>query len=159
MTCREKLAMEHPECVDPYANGGCEGCPQDYDYLGKPDYCHGFNAHHNEHDECTHCWDREIPDESKESFDILAFWQEVHTMIDDAMRKRDRSVSVYFNPETGMSVNTYPWPDADTLWEMYQNGQITANDFRAKMGLSMVKNPEQFMKRSFLDKELQMPKE
>lgn len=98
-------------------------------------------------------------DKLKGNLDISAFWQEVHTMIDDAMIKRNRSVSVYFNPKTSMSVNTYPWPDAETLWEMYKNGQITATDFRAKMGLPMVKNPERFMKRSFLDKELQMPKE
>lgn len=67
MTCREKLAIEHPEQVTVYADGGCWGCPCDYDYLGKPDYCHGFNAHRNEHDECTYCWDREIPDESKQN--------------------------------------------------------------------------------------------
>ena len=93
------------------------------------------------------------------SLDIHAFWERTYAMIDEAMEKRNRSVSVFFNPETGMSVSTYPWPDADDLWEMYKDGRITANDFRAKMGLPMVKNPEQFMKRDFLDKELQMPKE
>lgn len=96
--------------------------------------------------------------ELKGNLDILAFWQEVHTMLDNAMKKRDRSVSVYFNPETGISINTYPWPDGEDLWEMYKDGRITANDFRAKMGLPMVKNPEQFMMRGFLDQELQMPK-
>lgn len=83
----------------------------------------------------------------KGNLDISAFWQEVHTMIDDAMKKRDRSVSVFFHPENGMSVNTYPWPDGEDLWGMYTDGKITANDFRIKMGLPMVKNPEQFMKR------------
>ena len=90
--------------------------------------------------------------------DILAFWERTYAMIDEAMKKRDRSVSVFFHPENGMSVNTYPWPDADDLWEMYKDGRITANDFRAKMGLPMIKNPEQFMMRGFLDQELQMPK-
>lgn len=90
--------------------------------------------------------------------DISEFWAKARTFIDEAMEKRNQSVSIYFNPETGISINTYPWPDAETLWEMYQNGQITASDFRTKMGLPMVKNPEQFMMRGFLDQELQMPK-
>lgn len=83
----------------------------------------------------------------KGNLDISAFWAKARAFIDVGMEKRDRSVSVYFNPETGMSVDTYPWPDAETLWEMYQDGQITASDFRMKMGLVAVKNPEQFMKR------------
>lgn len=104
-----------------------------------------------------------IPDERwtgglNEPLDISEFWAKARTFIDEAMEKRNQSVSIYFNPETGISINTYPWPDAETLWEMYQNGQITASDFRTKMGLPMVKNPEQFMKRSFLDKKLHMPK-
>lgn len=83
----------------------------------------------------------------KGNLDISAFWAKARTFIDVGMEKRNRSVSIYFNPETGISINTYPWPDAETLWEMYQNGQITASDFRMKMGLVLVKNPEQFMKR------------
>lgn len=91
--------------------------------------------------------------------DFISFWQEVHTLIDDAMEKRDRSVSVYFHPENGLSVNVYPWPDAEDLWEMYKKGRITANDFRVKMGLPAVKNPESFMNRSMLDKELHISEE
>lgn len=86
-------------------------------------------------------------------------WEQIHKLIDDAVTKRDRSVSLYFNPSTGMSVSVYPWPDAEDLYEMYKDGKITANDFREKMGLPRVKNPEQFMKRSFLDKKLQIPEE
>ena len=59
MTCREKLAIEHPEkCSNEYA-GGCGGCPHEYGYLVKPSDC--------EHRTCTSCWDREIPEEKKES--------------------------------------------------------------------------------------------
>ena len=94
-----------------------------------------------------------------EKRDFITFWEEVHTLIDEAMEKRDRTVSVYLHPENGLSINVYPWPDAEDLYEMYQKGRITANDFREKMGLSRVKNPEQFMKRSMLDKELQVPEE
>ena len=74
--------------------------------------------------------------------DILAFWQEVHTMIDDAMKKRDRSVSVFFHPENGMSVNVYPWPSPKDLYDMYQQGKITFNDFRTKVGLPPMKEED-----------------
>ena len=73
-----------------------------------------------------------------EQRDFISFWEEVHTIIDDAMEKRDRTVSVYLHPENGLSVNVYPWPDADELYEMYKAGKITANDFRSKMGLPRV---------------------
>ena len=89
----------------------------------------------------------------------ISFWNEVHTIIDEAMEKHDRSVSVYISPEGGMSATVQPWPDADELYDMYQKGRITANDFRAKMGLPMVKNAEKFMKRSFLVQELNIPEE
>lgn len=56
MTCREKLALEHPEHVSDHYTGGCRRCPHNYGYLSKPDECNqtplGF---------CTACWDREIP--------------------------------------------------------------------------------------------------
>lgn len=89
----------------------------------------------------------------------ISFWNEVHTIIDEAVEKHDRSVSVYISPEGAMSVAVQPWPDADELYDMYQKGRITANDFRAKMGLPMVKNAEKFMKRSFLVQELNIPEE
>ena len=52
-----------------------------------------------------------------EQRDFISLWQEVHTIIDDAMEKRNRSVMIFFNPETGMHVSVYPWPDADELLE------------------------------------------
>ena len=77
-----------------------------------------------------------------EKRDFITFWEEVHTLIDEAMEKRDRTVSVYLHPENGLSVNVYPWPDAEDLYNMYKDGKITANDFRAKMGLPMMKNAD-----------------
>ena len=70
--------------------------------------------------------------------------------------KRDRSV-FDIHPENGFSVSVSPWPDADELYDMYQKGRITANDFRTKMGLPMVRNAEKFMKHSFLDQQLHIP--
>lgn len=59
MTCREKLAMEHPECVDAEHLGGCRGCPEDFGYLPPVEEC--SISRHPCPDRCTKCWDREIP--------------------------------------------------------------------------------------------------
>ena len=61
MTVREKLTMEHPEKLDGLEPGGCMGCPEDYGYLPDPDFCmNGYDPC------CKKCWDREIPEETKE---------------------------------------------------------------------------------------------
>lgn len=42
MTCKEKLKIEHPDLVsspvDRYI-AGCCGCPDDYGYAKRPEYC------------------------------------------------------------------------------------------------------------------------
>lgn len=60
MTCREKLAIEHPDRVGEDFVSGCNGCPPYYGYLSRPDYCERFSL-----DDCERCWDREIPEHSK----------------------------------------------------------------------------------------------
>lgn len=99
MTCREKLKMEHPEKISPEHRGGCCGCPSGYNYLPDPDECHDVA------DYCTKCWDREIPDteEKKEEPKI-----DIHKIIDDAMEKRDRSVSIYIG-QSCVTVNVTPY--------------------------------------------------
>ncbi len=57
MTCREKLALEHPELLDEIYFGGAYSCPHNYQYLAKPDYCPGADDN-----ACRRCWDREIPE-------------------------------------------------------------------------------------------------
>lgn len=110
-------------------------------YMDKDDFfckSEGFEA-------CVRCWDREILSTEKTKTDIA--WDGIYELIDDAMEKRDRTVSISYNPEIGLSIFLTPWPDVDDLWEQYQKGGITANDFRAKMGLPMIKNAETFMKK------------
>jgi hypothetical protein len=63
MTCREKLKIEYPNMINRYCSGGCYGCPHDYEYLDRPDYCSNVTIGSGR---CTVCWDREIP----ESVDI-----------------------------------------------------------------------------------------
>ena len=62
MTCRERLKIEHPDCVDEFRFvGGCENCPSTYNYLDDPDFCDSSDP------TCKACWDREIPEEKDEN--------------------------------------------------------------------------------------------
>ena len=57
MTCREKIALERPDCISSECIGGVEGCPKGYGYMEAPQYCDsGYTP-----ELCTKCWDREIP--------------------------------------------------------------------------------------------------
>lgn len=75
-----------------------------------------------------------------ENSKFITSWQEVHTIVDDAMAKGDRSVSIYISPDGGMSVSIFPWPDEETLRAAYKQGKISYNDYRLKLGLSLVRD-------------------
>ena len=62
MTCKEKLALEHPEHLNPNFWAGTDTCPDVFGYADKPDYCGNSNMSCNER--CTMCWDRAIPETS-----------------------------------------------------------------------------------------------
>ena len=67
MTAREKLAIEHPEKLDDLEPGGCMGCPEDYGYLPDADFCvNNCDRYGDEFERCKKCWNREIPEETKE---------------------------------------------------------------------------------------------
>lgn len=66
---------------------------------------------------------------------FIASWQEVHTIVDEAMTKGDRSVSIYISPDGGMSISVHPWPDEESLRVAYEQGKISYNDYRTKLGL------------------------
>lgn len=36
--------------------------------------------------------------------------KKIHSIIDEAMEARDRSVSIYISPDGGVSVSVFPWP-------------------------------------------------
>ena len=56
VTCREKLIQEHPEHNNGLCFGGCHGCPSQFGYANRPDWCRiGFET-------CAKCWDREVED-------------------------------------------------------------------------------------------------
>ena len=61
MTCREKLAMEHPEGLDNECLGGCNGCPHAYGYAQKPEGCKPTEEN------CRKCWEREVEEVETEA--------------------------------------------------------------------------------------------
>lgn len=65
MTFREKLAKEHPDCINEIFMGGAKYCPFKYGYESQRDDCSGIT--------CAECWDREIPDtEETKTFTKIA---------------------------------------------------------------------------------------
>ena len=71
MTAREKLTMEHPEKLDDLEPGGCMGCPEDYGYLPDADFCtNNYDRYGDLFERCKKCWDREIPEETKEEKEL-----------------------------------------------------------------------------------------
>ena len=73
MTCREKLAIEHPNKIDPTLVGGCVGCPHNYGYA-KQDVtlCNMLGPSFTgspENYPCAICWDREVSGENPRILD------------------------------------------------------------------------------------------
>lgn len=64
MTCREKLAQDHPawrrDYFEKYINNHC---PDEFGYADDPDYCIGSDNL----GDCTRCWDREISEKGCEA--------------------------------------------------------------------------------------------
>lgn len=54
--------------------------------------------------------------------------KKIHSIIDEAMAARDRSVSIYISP------------DEETLRNMRASGLISHNDYRTRLGLSPMKD-------------------
>ena len=128
MKCREKLKIDHPSFVDETFGGGCMGCPHQYGYLARPDYCdNGVNRIN-----CKYCWNRELPGEAVNK---QGPWRDIYRIIEEGIAKRDREIHIYINPETGISVDVAPWPGMEELFEQLEKNRITPNDVRQKMGL------------------------
>ena len=116
MTCREKLAMEHPDCIDRTAGGGCVNCPSAYGYLDNPKWC-GYSE-----ELCRDCWDREIPEEKEEktantvnnSTTIVNFPSSVDGLmnfIDKVLASKNHQIDIFWTPDGNTSVSIKPWPD------------------------------------------------
>lgn len=78
-------------------------------------------------------------------YEMDMYWQHIQDLVNEAVQKRDRSISIFISPDNGISVTVYPWPEADALFEMYKNGQITESEMHEKLGLVGVVHPDSFM--------------
>ena len=70
MTCIEKLMKDHPdfdkEKIDEVVD---QGCPYDYGYAGRPDYCgKGIDSR-----TCERCWDREVAETLQPDDPMIVF--------------------------------------------------------------------------------------
>ena len=43
-----------------------------------------------------------------EKSNFITSWQEIHTIVDDAMAKGDRTVTIYISPDGGMYISVSP---------------------------------------------------
>lgn len=99
MTCKEKLAMEHPEQIGKQFLGGANNCPHTYGYLDKPEYCHSSIGC------CERCWGREIPETFHEKLvrTIQDVGQEIIDNAEDYAGTtpyiRDMTITVTFDSE------------------------------------------------------------
>ena len=53
------------------------------------------------------------PDEDTSKYPTSNDWKQLQKFVDEGIEKRDRSISVYFNPETGVSMYINPWPEKE----------------------------------------------
>jgi hypothetical protein len=140
MTYLEKYQLEHPDhdmqgvinkdCPGDFYEGGAKNCS---------DQCF-------ETENCTHCWNQEIPEEKdtiEGKFTIAKSIEEeekttpiphkpekqpskliakitpkidISKLIDEAMEKKDRYVTVFVNNEGHMSINVYPYEKDEPRW-------------------------------------------
>lgn len=111
MTCREKLAKEDPTAIGGQYVGGCCGCPWMYGYLPKPDRLARCAPASKMDPICRDCWNREVPEENEENNN--SFWPQVQFLIEEAMKKHDRFVSVLYDQDGTISVSVYPLSEKD----------------------------------------------
>lgn len=124
MTCREKLAIEHPEKIGKQFMGGCEKCPHDYGYMSRNDrFCkkytdNGFSSYAL----CAACWGQELGGskatkliaEIKPQIDISA-------LINNAMKDKDKTVQIIIM-DGNMSIDVKPFTNTKPHW-IYREGE------------------------------------
>ena len=136
MTCREKLKIDHPECIDESICCGCSGCPHHYGYLDRPSYC--TVQYIPVEVRCTRCWDREIPETlpfsqavpqgEKDSNEPTSLTLTV--TYNDGTREKFFDVSVFdFSPQNGMFEIKYINPNKRTY---ISASQVTKIDTKIK---------------------------
>ena len=124
MTCREKLAIEHPEKINTEAKGGCLGCPHEYGYL-PVEMC---SCRTERFGDCEACWNLAVqgtePPVTGETTSASTYTCEqidIHKIIDEAMEKKDREVSIFIM-KNNTSVYVRPATNTKPHW-IYREGK------------------------------------
>ena len=120
MTCREKLKKEHPTELSDMWIGGCLGCPDEetrrYIAPGQT-ACRGNKVVGAGIENCTKCWDTEIPEVEKEEPETapselkprISNMQDLLWFVEKVMANWDKSVNIYIRPDGDFSVSVYPY--------------------------------------------------
>ena len=112
VTCREKIALERPDCIDSECLGGVESCPNNYGYMEKPQYCDLGSTP----ELCAKCWDREIPGTEK-----LSTSKELH-ILDSGNRREFESGAVRDIQEGKGRMDLLPWAAIMEVSKHCENG-------------------------------------
>lgn len=109
MTLREKLQIEHPECIDEKWHGGCKDCPHRYGYKDMKE-CECDSKTVNE-EICRKCWDQkyegELTPQEKMIERLTAtsdYWRKSYQMnMDDAhnLRVKLSDIEDHIEKKTG----------------------------------------------------------
>ena len=136
MTCREKLAMEHPERIDVGYNGDCIGCPSQLGYASKPEWCKPIDEY------CTKCWDREVEGvetdvETKVDNEVKT---EVETDVDSGIKSNGEmtvfaSGAVRDMHEGKGDMASLPWEAVLRLSKHYEAGTIKYKRWNYRLGI------------------------
>ena len=137
MTCREKLAMEHPGGVDTECVGGCKGCPHTYGYAKKPEYCKPTEEN------CTKCWGREVETEVETDVETDVETEvetEVETDVnsgikDSGERTTFESGAVRDMHEGKGDMASLPWEAVLRLSKHYEAGAIKYKRWNYRLGI------------------------
>lgn len=120
MTCREKLAIEHPEEVDSGCVGGCVGCPHTYGYAKKPEECGNLSLR------CRKCWDREVEEVETQAENGIK---------DSGERTAFASGAVRDMHEGKGDMASLPWEAVLRLSKHYEAGAIKYKRWNYRLGI------------------------
>ena len=112
MTCRDALAIQHPEQIDPTSMGGCNGCPSHYGYMRDPE--HHFN--------CDKCWDRELPAEQAERIGKAVMTKNEYV---DLCRKNGYLGTIPSNLSDGAKTKTMSREEFEALLDELDDNSLT----------------------------------
>lgn len=124
MTCREKMAMEHPGGLDNECLGGCDGCPHTYGYAQKPEWCKPTE------EICRKCWDREV--EEVET-DVKT---DVDSGIKDSGERTEFESGAVRDMHKGKGdMASLPWEAVLRLSKHYEAGAIKYKRWNYRLGI------------------------